>query len=241
MDSSQGEQVELPDAKAIFPYLGLFTLVTLKPTGSRILTTRLPSLSIMRGTKFVKAPSNTSATAKTAARIFEPLALDDNAPLSLGVIPLSPQDQAFTEKRYWRFPVPTAAIFGALIERLTYDSSSSECEDIVLAKNIRAILDLQSRNAYRPDRFAGGSGLSGDDGPSGGGGPEGGGSSGGGPSAGDRRRSKRKGTSGKSSSPSGKDKKKARKVSGGNDGTGDCSEASGELIRTFRLPLQTIP
>jgi hypothetical protein len=214
-------EVELPNAKAIFPYLGLFTMVTINPTqatGNSIPMPYLPSLSIIRGFKFVKAPSNTSPTAKKAARIFQSKAIDNNTPITFGTIPLSHQDQAFTETRYWRLPVSAAAIFAVLIERLAADSS--ECEDIMLANNIWDILNLQSRNAYPLDDDARGS-------PSGGG-PSGGGGRGG---------SKRKDTGGESSSSPGKGKKKARKASGGGDGTGDC----GELITTFQLPLQNHP
>jgi hypothetical protein len=83
VDASHGAQVELPSAKAIFPYIGLFTMITINPTavaGFDIQTPHLPSLSIIRGTKFVKASSNASATAEKVARIFEPLVLDNNTP-----------------------------------------------------------------------------------------------------------------------------------------------------------------
>jgi hypothetical protein len=81
--------------------------------------------------------SNTSPTAKKAACIFQSKAIDNNTPITFGMIPLSHQDQAFTETRYWRLPVSAAAIFAVLIERLAADSS--ECEDIMLASNIRDI------------------------------------------------------------------------------------------------------
>jgi hypothetical protein len=160
-------------------------MVTIKPTrvtGCSIPTPHLPSLSIIRGSKFIKAPSNTSPTAEKAARIFQSKAIDNKTPLSLGMIPLSPQGQAFTETHYWWIPVSAAAIFAALIERLAYDSS--EWEDITLASNIFDNLSLQSCNAYLPDDDARGSGPSDGSGPSGGGG------------------SKRKDTGGKSSSSS---------------------------------------
>ena len=219
MEASQGTQVDLPDINTISPYLGLFTLVTINPAkvdGCSIFTPHLPTLSIIRGNRFIKAPSSTSPAAKKAARIFQPLLLDDNAPKSLGMIPLSSQDETFTERRYWRLPVPAAAIFAALIERLTYDSS--KCDDIVLARNIRDILSLQSRNAYPPDHDTGGE-------PSGGGGS--------GLGGGGRPQSKRKDVGDKSSSRSGK--KKARKSSGGSDRIG---KASRELIHPFQLPLE---
>ena len=75
-----------------------------------------------------------------------------------------------------------------------------------------------------------------DDGAGGSGGPSGGRGGGGG----GRRQSKRKGASGESSAPAEKGKKKARNVAGG-DGAGDCgesSDASGEALRLFWVPLE---
>ena len=222
----------LPDPKPILPYLGLFTLVTINPTeiaGCKIPTMHLPNLSIIQGTQFVKAPSTVSATAEKVARIFEPLALDDNT--NLGMIPLSPDDQAFEEKRYWRMPVPAAAVFAALIERLPYDSS--ECVDIILANKIRDCLNLQSHGAYPHDDDAGGSDLSDDGGLSGGGGP----SHGGGGGISSEGLSKRKDAGSESSAFSEKSKKKARKVLGEAGCCGEFSEASSEWLRSFPAPL----
>jgi hypothetical protein len=179
VDASSGTSVALPDPKPILPYLGLFTLVTINPNktaGCKIPTMYWPKLSIIQGTQFVEAPSTVSATAAKAARIFESLALDDNIPGNLGTIPLSPDDQAFEEKRYWRRPISAAAICVALIERLPYDSS--ECVDIILANNIRDFLNLQSHIAYPQDDDARGSDLSDDGGLRGGGGPSHGGGGG---------------------------------------------------------------
>jgi uncharacterized membrane protein YgcG len=207
VDALEGTEVELPNLKAIIPYIGLFTLVTINPTEAArdsIPTKHLPNLSIRRGTKFVVAPANTSAAAQNAARIFEQLNININLDTlrNGGVIPVSPDDEEFKEKRYWRLPpVPAAAIFAALIARLQYDSS--DCEDILLANRI--LTSLMAKKHYGTGDGAGGSG------PSGG---RGGGSSGGG-----RRQSKRKGASGESSASAEKGKKKARNVAGG-DGLG---------------------
>jgi hypothetical protein len=231
VDALNGIPVELPNPKAIIPYIGLFTLVTIDPTkaaGDNIITPYLPSLSIIRGAKFVVAPANTSATAKNVARIFEPLPINEDTPINFGMIPISPHDQAFKEKRYWRLPlVPAAAIFAALIAQLQCDLS--DCQDIVLANKILSCLILKR---YDTNDGAGGGGPSG--GRGGGGRGGGGGSSGGG-----RRRSKRKNAGGESSASAGKGKKKARNVAG-RDETGDCgksSDASGEALRSYWVPL----
>ncbi|KIL64176.1 hypothetical protein M378DRAFT_24755 [Amanita muscaria Koide BX008] len=256
VDALDGTEVELPDLKAIIPYIGLFTLVTINPgevAGDILVTTHLPRLSVRRGTRFIVAPANTSATAQNAARIFEPLNINVDTPHNFGPIPISPDDEEFKEKRYWRLPVPAAAIFAALIARLPHDSS--DCEDIVLAKVILASLTLQHYGSTGDD--AGGSGPSGGGGPSGsrggggrggggrggsgrGGGGRGGGGRGGGGRGGSGRgsggrgggdggggggrQSKRKGTSGESSASAERGKKKARNVAGG-DGAGDCGES----------------
>ena len=137
--------MDLPDAENIFPYLGLFTLVTLSPPrviGDSLATLFVPPLSVIRGNKFVKARPNASPTSKNVARIFESLALVPDSPYNPGAIPISPDDQAFKEKRYWRIPVSPAPIFAALITRLSFDTSG--CQDIRLAKAIHYILGFQS-------------------------------------------------------------------------------------------------
>jgi hypothetical protein len=221
VDAFDGTSVELPNPANIIPYIGLFTLVTLDPTTAarNIMTTPyLPGLSIIHNNKFEEAPANTSATATNVARIFDSLDIEEDTPFNLGIVPLAPSAAAFEEKRYWRIPVFAGAIFAALMARLINDSS--ECEDIVLARRIVAHLTLKT---------SGGSGLSG--GPSGG--SRGGGGEGG------RRQSKRKNASGEGSPSAEKGKMKAQRVAG-RDGAGDsgeCSDASGEALRPFPVPL----
>ena len=122
MDISLEDQgaKELPgDVKTILPYIGLFTLVTLKPAAvryERIIMQYLPNLSIIEDSRFVEAPVHTPATARNVARIFHSKAINHNTPLSYGAIPLSPEDEAFTERQYWQLSVSPAAIFAALLE-----------------------------------------------------------------------------------------------------------------------------
>ena len=225
--------MELPDAKAIFPYLGLFTLVTLNPKrviGERISTQFLPPLSIIHGKKIVKARSNTLPTSKNVARIFEPLALVNDSPFTPGAIPISPDGQAFEEKRYWRIPIPPAPIFAALIERLNYDSS--ECQDIKLVQTIHHILGLQSLDEYENDGNGGPGGGGG--GPSGGNGPNDDNEGGGGPSGGGRASSKRKAPGGKrrGGKRGASGTKKARRMSGGSR-TRACDGSGGESPCSF--------
>ena len=213
--TSQGP-VDLPVAKTIFPYLGLFTLVTLDTTRKveGVLTLHLPPLSVISDKGFVMAPSNTSPTSKNVARIFDSLAIDDNSSINPGLIPTLPYHQTFKEKRYWRIPLDSPPILAALIERLHYDKS--ECKEITLAEEIYYGLGFQ-RSRYRKGNSSdeddeprsgdggvgpsgggpsgGGSGCGGGGGPSGGG-PnddnEGGGPSGGGRGASSKRKGKRR-------------------------------------------------
>jgi len=219
--------VGLPEAKAIFPYLGLFTLVTLDPDvlGDPIPTLFEPPLSIIRGNKFVKAHSNASPTDKNVARIFAPLALVDDSPQNLGAIPLSADDQTFNENRYWRLPVPSAHIFASLIGRLQDDFS--DCLDIKLTEVIYSILKLQHLDEHLPDENDENGGPSNGGGSGGGGsGPNGDNKGGRGPRGGGRTSSKRKRAGSKSGAPPSKGTKKARKTSGGNESRA-CNESGG--------------
>jgi len=226
--------VGLPDAKAISPYLGLFTLVTLTPgvIGDPIPTLFEPPLSIIRGKGFAKARSNACPTGKNVARIFAPLALVNDSPQNPGAIPISPDDQKFNEKRYWRLPVPSAHIFAALIGRL-YDISS-DCLDIRLAAIIHSILTLQYLDKGLPYEIhgngrlcngGGGVGRGPNDDNKGGRGPRGG-----------RTSSKRKRARGKSDASPSTRTKKVRTTSGGSKSTLVMNWVVGLLPRSD-LPL----
>jgi hypothetical protein len=229
VDALDGSSVGLPNPTAIIPYIGLFTLVTLDPTTTarNIMTTPyLPGLSIISNNKFEEAPANTSATAKNVARIFDSLDIQEDT-FNYGRIPLAPDVAAFGEKRYWRIPVFAGTIFAALMPRLPNDSSG--CEDIILARRIVAHLELNSSGGGR--RGGGPSGGRGDGSSSG---------RGGGWSREDgRRQSKRKNAGGEGSPSAEKGKMKARRVAGGDRAgdSGECSDASGEALRSFPVPL----
>lgn len=100
-----GEGVELPDPTTILPFLGLFTIVILKPeqlVGCFICTQHLPALSILQDNNFVLAPNGTSPADENAARIFDVLEIVNGDPqISLGLIPLSPEIPEFHQQRYW--------------------------------------------------------------------------------------------------------------------------------------------
>jgi hypothetical protein len=149
--SPQTVPVGIPDPKTIWPYLGLFTMITLKDPGPqfRILTPYLPKLSIIRGRKFVKAPANISASANTACRIFDPLAIDHGTPVHYGAIPVSPRDPEFGGKRYWKLPIPPGAVLATLLEGLRHATSNRD--DIKLAKALYHALGVQSLGVPPPD------------------------------------------------------------------------------------------
>jgi hypothetical protein len=174
-----GANVELPDPTSIFPYLGLFTIVILSPddvVGCCISTQHLPTLSILQNSHFIPAPSTVSPADQDMARIFDVVAVSStDPPISLGTIPLSPEDPEFQHQRYWRVPVKTEAVLAALIERVgIYEF---ECQEIHLAQMIPCILRLQ-RHGMLPASLgfgnSNGPGSGGGGGPSGGRGPSGG-------------------------------------------------------------------
>ena len=148
MDALDGKQVKIPDATAILPYIGLFTLVTLNPAVAAknfIITPHLPFLSIICNNRFEEAPANTSATGENVARIFDSLAIEEDSALNLSRIPLA---TASAEKYYWRIPVFPGAIFAALIARLQFDVS--KCEDIKLARKIYGYLMVKTSDDSDP-------------------------------------------------------------------------------------------
>jgi len=156
---------------------------------------------------------------RTLLAFFDSLDINFDTPSNLGIIPISPDDKAFQEKRYWRLPVPAAAIFAALITRLQYDLS--DCENIILANQIYSSLIINHYDA--------GDGAE----------PSGGRGRGSGSSRGGGKQLKRKDTGGESNASAQKHKKKARNVAGG-DGAGDrgeSSDTSGEAFRPFWVPL----
>src|SRR5262245_11046753 len=117
-----GNNVDLPNPTSILPYLGLFTIVILKPSqvaGCVINTSHLPTLSILRNDRFEPAPIGTSPTDPKAARIFDSLALAGTTPtMSLGKMLLSPQHPEFSERRYWRLPLQIEAVLSGLMDRV---------------------------------------------------------------------------------------------------------------------------
>ena len=170
--------MDLPDPKAILPYLGLFTIVTLNPTSAaveQVIATHLPDLSIIRGNKFIKASARTSAAAKNVARIYNSLAIHADTPEHYTKIPLAPGIPGYEETRYWKLPIPAMAVFAAVMDRVKFDQSG--CDDIILVRTIVNHLGLKyprGINAKGEPRGGGGGGSSG----GGGGGSSGGGGGG---------------------------------------------------------------
>jgi hypothetical protein len=147
-----GNDVDLPNPTSILPYLGLFTIVLLKPSevvGCVINTSHLPTLSVIRNNRFERAPIGTSPADPKAARIFDSLALAGTTPpMSLGYIPLSPQHPEFSERRYWRLPLQIEAVLSGLMDRV--GKLPYECEEINLVQNITDVLSLRRRGVRIP-------------------------------------------------------------------------------------------
>ena len=178
LEASHGISVDLPDPKAISPYLGLFSLVVLTPNDLRdhvLLTPHLPDLSILQNNRFIAAPVNILPTAPNVARIFDAIAvIDAKPPRQLGHILLSPEDPAFRHKRYWRLPIKIGPILAALVDWVRYLVDG--CEEVVVARRIHSILNLNLDGipVPRPPLSQPGSGRNDGNDPSGGGGGVGG-------------------------------------------------------------------
>ncbi|TDL20851.1 hypothetical protein BD410DRAFT_360186 [Rickenella mellea] len=80
------------DVKGLIPYLGLYSLVILRPEKVQecvIMTCKLPPLSILNNHQFVPALSDVDLSIPGVARIFDTSAITSTLPLSLGYIPLT--------------------------------------------------------------------------------------------------------------------------------------------------------
>jgi hypothetical protein len=170
------EPHDIPDPSRILPYIGLYTLITLKPAELefKITTSSFPCLSILTNGEWVPAPPHTLPTAPNVARIFDARAVPvGNHPESFGIIPLCATHPQFSQTRYFRLPKQSlGAVLSALLLRVILHPPVGE--ETRLAHGLYAVL------AWRQLGFGdlAGTRLSG-----GGSGPSGGGSglNGGGP------------------------------------------------------------
>ena len=104
-----------------------------------LVTSNQPALSILHNGHFIAAPVNILRTTPNVARIFDVIAVIHADPPHVGYIPLLPRDPAFRHKRYWRLPTQIGPILAALVDRVRYVGG---CEEIVVARRIRNILEL---------------------------------------------------------------------------------------------------
>jgi hypothetical protein len=138
------------DPTLILPYLNLYTIIPLKSKelqNLRIPSNHFPKLSILQNGKFVDAPDGVSPNDPNAARIFDALSLESDAPVVSGFIPLSPGDLGYNERRYWRIPVRLYVILTMLLERVILIPGG--CEEVGLAQGIFSKLTLQKLNRQR--------------------------------------------------------------------------------------------
>jgi hypothetical protein len=175
-----GAEVALPDPRSILPYLGLFTIVTLKPNDlvrCSITTQHQPGLSQLQDNRFSPAPHGTTLAAQNAARIFDVLAIAaGDPPITHGDIPLSSAHPEFRQQRYWRLPVKIEAVLAVLIERTRV--GDYESWEIQTAQTIADIIRARTRG-LRVSKPSGDSGPGSAPSGSGGGGPPSGGGVGG--------------------------------------------------------------
>ncbi|KAI0285402.1 hypothetical protein BGY98DRAFT_945758 [Russula aff. rugulosa BPL654] len=161
----------LPDPSAILPYIGLYTIVQLKPFEMQdtiLSTTFFPPPSVLRKGLWEIAPNQTVSTApKKVAHIFDSLAVNDASGQhpSLGIIPLQPEQPEYPHKRYWRLRYTTLDwILSAVILRSFLLSTRPTTDELKIVKLMYAILSV---NHNRPSGGTRPSGDAGDAGPSG--------------------------------------------------------------------------
>ncbi|KAF8660977.1 hypothetical protein AX14_007289, partial [Amanita brunnescens Koide BX004] len=79
---------------------------------------------------------------ENVAHIFDVEWLNNQhpAPVSLGGVPLSPEDPDFAQQHYWCLPLPTEAILGALEEVMIW--SPEMMEELDQARVVDLVVDL---------------------------------------------------------------------------------------------------
>jgi hypothetical protein len=100
---TEGLATNIPDSEQIIPFVGLYSLVILRPsqvTNLCHVTPHLPGLSLRNGRHFTKAPGNTLPNAPSVARIFGVFAMGQDVEEIYGRIPLSPSLPDFAERRF---------------------------------------------------------------------------------------------------------------------------------------------
>lgn len=76
------------------------------------------------------------------AWIFDVLALKSDSPIAPGFIPLSPSFPSYGEKHYWRIPIRLHVVLTILLLRTATTPSKGRCEEVKLAINIYAKLQI---------------------------------------------------------------------------------------------------
>jgi hypothetical protein len=157
-----GHNVALPDPRSIFPYLGLFTIVILRPEDvvrHHLLTPHYPTLSILQYNHFESASNGTSPVDQNVARIFDVLAIAaDPHPISFGIIPFSDDSPEYTQQRYWRLPVKVEVVLAALANQV--GMGVYEAEELCRIQYIIGNL-MQRRSTADVTRVSGSGGPSG--------------------------------------------------------------------------------
>ncbi len=135
---------QLPDAAAILPYVGLYTIVYLKSTELQDVTissSYFPPLSFLHSGQWGNAPNRTSSrpsTASDVAHIFDSLAINAGQKPSPGLIPLS-IDPHHPHKQYWRIPKASP---GGMLSAIVLRSLSSTDEMLGIVRYLHALLIL---------------------------------------------------------------------------------------------------
>lgn len=151
----QGTPQEIPDPSSVLPYIGLYTMVHLKPdelVDVEMPTVRFPNLSILSNGQWIPASANTSPSAPNAALIFDATAVATTpGPGRPANIPLSANQPDYFHKRYWRLP---SSAFGGILSAImlrVVNSPSNAYDELRLARNLFNYLSLQKDELEVPE------------------------------------------------------------------------------------------
>jgi hypothetical protein len=165
--ASEGNPQPIPDPVSILPYIGLYTVVHLKP--DRLLklglaSAKFPGLSILRNGEWVPAPPGTVPNATDVSRIFDARGIPTTAPYGTpGHIPLSSDHPDYLQKRYWRLPKSTLGGILSAVMMSAVPSPSLADEEFRRVRILYHTLGLM----HARSRLSGGFGGSRSGGPSG--------------------------------------------------------------------------
>jgi hypothetical protein len=148
-----GTTDSIPDPSLVLPYIGLYSMVHLKPDELEELILVIPvfpHLSILRDNQWVPPPSEATPATQHVARIFDARSLPARGfDISLSFVPLYAGHPQFRETRYWRLPKATLeGVLSAVMLRAVVGPTIGD--ELLIAKALYGWLIYQQWKAELP-------------------------------------------------------------------------------------------